>query len=82
MVGKKEIARRFNRHQLYNRDEARKQHQMQNVRNLIDDCPVAEWSTDVNDHWDMVRQHFQRRAKALFPCQKRQQRQMYFSSEA
>ena len=82
MVGEKGVVRRFNRHRLYNRGEARKQQQQQNIRDVIDGCPVADWSTDMNDHWDMVRHHFQMKAKALFPCQKRQQRQLHFSCEA
>jgi len=81
-VGDKNIVRRFVRQQSYNRNEARKSHSQHDIFSIIDSCPAVDWKTDVNDHWDVIRNHFQKQAKILFPCQQRQQRQLYFSAEA
>ena len=81
-VGDKNIVRRFVRQQSYNRNEARKSHSQHDIFSIIDSCPAVDWKTDVNDHRDVIRNHFQKQAKILFPCQQRQQRQLYFSAEA
>lgn len=81
-VGDKNTVRRFNRQQSYNRTEARKRHAQQEILAMMDSCPKVDWKTDVNDHWDVMRQHLQTKVKTIFPCQKRQQRQLYFSDAA
>ena len=46
---------------------------------LLQDFPSQDWSLDVNEHWDYIRDHLQRQAISSFPLPKRQQRQDYFS---
>ena len=81
-VGEKDVVRRFNRSPLYHRAEAMKKHQNAAMQDILVNCPSVDWSVDVNDHWNWVRHHLQQKIKNIFPCQKRQQRQLYFSNEA
>ena len=81
-VGEKDVVKRFNRSPLYHRAEAMKTQQRAILQFFLENCPSVDWSVDVNDHWNCVRHHLQQKVNATFPCQKRQQRQLYFSKEA
>ena len=81
-VGAKEAIKRFTRSPLYHRAEASKTQQKHRLKEVLANCPSVDWAVDVNDHWSYLRHHLQSNVNYLFPCQKRQQRQLYFSEEA
>ena len=68
------------RHALYDRDKARENKKRQKV-DLMQMLPVCPWEADVNHHWCSMRDHIQDLSAKLFPKQKRQKRQEYFSAE-
>eukprot|EP00435_Cladocopium_sp_Y103_P046691 s371_g13.t1 len=80
-VGSSRQMKRMQKRNLYDRREARAQAKLSKI-NLLHDLPVIEWTTDVNDHWSILREHLQCKAKSLYPCPKRQQRQLYFTPTA
>eukprot|EP00435_Cladocopium_sp_Y103_P047607 s1949_g14.t1 len=71
---------RITKKNLYNRNEARSE-KLRTSFCLLRDTPSIAWETDVNEHWGTIREHLQQSAVTKFPCQKHQQRQLYFSPE-
>eukprot|EP00435_Cladocopium_sp_Y103_P014323 s1038_g3.t1 len=80
-VGASSEITRFTKKNLYNRHAARAE-KASSRSCMLADLPQVDWKTEVNEHWDCIREHLQQKAIARFPCPKRQQRQLYFSPEA
>lgn len=69
------------RRQLYDR-KAAKGAKLAGASSFVEDAPSCPWSSDINTHWNEIREHVQEKATLAFPCQKRSQRQRYFSAQA
>ena len=66
---------------LYDR-KAAKCAKIAGATSFVVDAPACQWSSDINTHWDAIRGHVQHKVAIAFPCQKRSQRQRYFSAQA
>ena len=79
-----QAAGRFHRTGFYDRTVARAHQQTPALQQILDQCPVQQWSMDVNDHWDHLRNHLQHSVQQVCPWlrKKRQRRQLYFSEAA